>query len=323
MIISIALPDLGIGKSRLSADVSASATSSTVENNSDFGANDYVLFGKPGNEETEIVLLTSVTGNTTIGHTTGPVFDHPARTPILEIKYNQAKIYRATTEAGEYSLIATTDLTPDEQYTEYDDTAGTSTSWYKIKYYNETTEALSDYSPAVQGTGYTDDALRSMADEVLEEFGDKNENEVSRDLVKNKLKSGVRRIVREIIKNYPEYFLSYTTQALTADTPLTMMPIKPSLSLSQRVYQMMNIKQMTPECFSGVAHLVCDLLPIIVVDRLGCGIGLILMKWMMIVMNMAFLMGPEICWLNMPYLSCGYQRIEKSRECIGVPFLVS
>ncbi len=226
MIISIALPDLGIGKSRLSADVSASATSSTVENNSDFGANDYVLFGKPGNEETEIVLLTSVTGNTTIGHTTGPVFDHPARTPILEIKYNQAKIYRATTEAGEYSLIATTDLTPDEQYTEYDDTAGTSTSWYKIKYYNETTEALSDYSPAVQGTGYTDDALRSMADEVLEEFGDKNENEVSRDLVKNKLKSGVRRIVREIIKNYPEYFLSYTTQALTADTATYDLPAR-------------------------------------------------------------------------------------------------
>lgn len=207
-------------------DVSASATSSTVENNSAFSANDYVLFGYPRNEKTEIVKLTSVTGNTTIGHTTGPVFDHDARTPILEIKYNQAKVYRASSQTGTYSLIATVDLTPDAQYTEYDDTAGSSTSWYKIKYYNATTEALSDYSSAVQGTGYTDDSLRSMTDEVMEDFGDTEGNEISRTLVANKLRAGVRRVVREIIKMYPDYFLAYTTQALTADTATYDLPTR-------------------------------------------------------------------------------------------------
>ncbi len=224
MIIKIQLPDLGPGKSYLTADVVAAATSSTVENNSAFGANDYTLFGRPRNEKTEIVLLTSVTGNTTLGHTTGPVFDHEARTPIYEIKYNQAKIYRATSQSGTYSLIATVDLTPDEQYTEYDDTAGSSTSWYKIKYYNEITEGLSDYSAAVQGTGYTDDSLRSMTDEAMEEFGDVEGNEISRTMVKRKLKAGVRRTVREIIKMYPDYFLAYTTQSLTADTATYDLP---------------------------------------------------------------------------------------------------
>lgn len=226
MIIKIQLPDLGPGKTYLTDDVSASATSSTVENNSAFNANDYVLFGRPRDEKTEIIKLTSVTGNTTFGHTTGPVFDHDARTPVYEIKYNQAKIYRATSQTGTYSLIATVDLTPDEQYTEYDDTAGSATSWYKIKYYNETTEGLSDYSAAVQGTGYTDDSKRSMTDEVMEDFGDEEGNEISRTSVGRKLKAGVRRIVRELVKMYPDYFLAYTTQALTADTATYDLPTR-------------------------------------------------------------------------------------------------
>ena len=92
MLVKISHPELGTGKTRLSADVAASATSSTVENNDNFAAADYVVFGNLGEEKTEIVLLTSVTAPSTLGHTTGPVFAHSARTPVQETKYNQIKI---------------------------------------------------------------------------------------------------------------------------------------------------------------------------------------------------------------------------------------
>ena len=160
MLVKIKHPDLGIGKTRLSADVAASATSSTVENYQGFVATDYVVFGKLGEENSEIVLLTSVTANVTLGHTTGPVFAHSARTSVSEIKYNQAKIYSDTASTGDFSTLVTTlDLTPDEDYTIYDHTTGTSATWYKVKYYNETTEAISSFSDPVEGVGYTETSL--------------------------------------------------------------------------------------------------------------------------------------------------------------------
>lgn len=211
MKILITHPDLDGQKTRLSSDVSAAATSSTVENNTGFATNDYVVFGTLGEELTEIVLLTSTTTTVTLGHTTGPVFAHSARTPVSQIKYNQAKIYTATSEDGTYSLLTTVDLTPDQDATVYDDTTGTSATWYKIKYYNETTAALSSFSVAVQGTGYTDDSLYAMTEEIMEEFGDAGGKDIDPDEVHRHLRAGVRRLTTELFKMYPDYFKAYTT----------------------------------------------------------------------------------------------------------------
>jgi len=210
---------LGIGRTRLSADVAASATSSTVENYQGFTTNDYVVFGKLGEENTEIVLLTSVTANVTLGHTTGPVFAHSARTPATEIKYNQAKIYSDTASTGDFTtLVATVDLTPDEDYTVYDHTAGTSATWYKVKYYNETTEAISSFSDPVEGVGYTETSLYSMTDEILEDFGDPDSKEVSRKRVRTVIRAAVRKLTLGLIKVLPDYRRQYTTQTLTSGT---------------------------------------------------------------------------------------------------------
>ena len=216
MEIIIAHPSLDLQETRLSSDVAASATSSTVENNTGFATNDYTVFGNPGEELTEIVKLTSTTGTTTLGHTTGPVFAHAARTQVSQIKYNQAKIYTSDAEGGTYTLLATADLTLDQDATVYDDTTGTSATWYKIKYYNETTTALSSYSVAVLGTGYTDDSLFSLTEEVMQEFGDEGGKDISKDIVHKHLRAGVRRVTTELFKVYPDYFKAYTTQALTA-----------------------------------------------------------------------------------------------------------
>lgn len=222
MLIKIDHPQIDQQMTRLSDNVAASATSSTVENNDGFTTNDYVVFGKPGQELSEIVKLTSTTGNTTIGHTTGPVFAHNARTPIYLIKFNQAQIYRATSQTGTYSLITTVDLDIDEDYTLYDDTDGDTDSWYKVRYKNETTEALSEYSDVVQGTGYTEDSLYSISQEILEDFGDPDTKEVSRKLIYLYIRAGVRKIVIEIAKNVKGFMREYKAEAMDGSAEYTI-----------------------------------------------------------------------------------------------------
>lgn len=219
-------PELLPQQTRLTANTAASDTSSAVENNDGFANNDYVVFGKIGEEKTEVVKLSGVTGNAQIDHTTGPVFDHSARTKVSQIKYNQVKIYSATTEDGTYSLVTTIDLDLDKAQTIYDDTSGTSSTWYKVKYYNETTTALSSYSSPVQATGFTFQSLRSMVDEVLEEFGDPDSEEINRNKVRTYLRAGVRKLTMELIKNYPDYQKAYTTQALTSGTATYDVPTR-------------------------------------------------------------------------------------------------
>jgi len=216
MLIYINAPELDGQETRLSADVAAAATTSTVENNKSFATNDLVVFGALGEELTEIVTLTSTSGTTTLGHTVGPVFAHSARTSVSQIRYNQAKVYSCATETGSYSLLDTVNLTLDQDTTIYNDTAGTATTWYKIKYYNSVTAVLSSFSVAVQGTGYTDDSLKSMADEVLEDFGDPEGEDLSREQVYNYLRGGVRKITTEIIKTIPDYRKNYSILTLSS-----------------------------------------------------------------------------------------------------------
>jgi hypothetical protein len=224
MLITIAHPEGGPQKTFSTAEVAADATTTSVENNDGFSSNDLVLFGKFGEEKTEVVTLTSTTGNSTIGHTTGPVFAHPARTPLWQLPYDQAEISRATAEGGTYSVLTTVSLSVDEEDTIYNDTAGVTTSWYKIRYKNSVTGSFSDYSDEVQGTGYTAQSLRDMTDEILEDFGDPDTKEVSRDRVRNYINAGVRKITHELIKTYPDFRKAYTTQSLTADTATYALP---------------------------------------------------------------------------------------------------
>jgi hypothetical protein len=226
MIIKISHPELDLNITRISSDVAASASSSTVENNEDLTTDDYVVLGKYGEEKSEIVKLTSVTGNTTIGHTVGPVFAHAANTQVAKIPYNQIQIYRATSESGSYSLIATIDITPDELETTYNDSDGTTSSWYKTRFYNVVGTTYSDYSNALEGTGYDEDSLRSIADEILEEFGDSNSDEVSRNMVSRLARSAVRKLTVKLIQSRPDYRRNYTTQDLTSGTATYNLPTR-------------------------------------------------------------------------------------------------
>lgn len=206
---------LGQG-TRLSTDSAAAATSSTVENNFGFAVNDLVVFGTPGVEKSEIVTVTSVSSTDTVGHSGGLDFPHGAQTRLTQIAYDKVEISRATSQGGSYSVVTTVDLSIDEPYTVYNDTAGTSSSWYKIRYKNSVTSAFSDYSPEVQATGYDEDSLFSMTEEILEDFNDPDGKQVTRRQIARYLRAGVRKLTLRLIKAMPDYRKARTTQALTS-----------------------------------------------------------------------------------------------------------
>ncbi len=224
--IAINPPDLGPQKTYTTADVTATDTTSLVENNDGFAENTISIFGKLGEEKSELVTVTSVTGNDTIGHTAGLIFSHPARTPIYITAFDQVEVYSATAEGGVYSLLTTITIDVDEPYTVYNDTAGDQNTWYKVRYKNSITDAVSDFTDEVEGSGYTESSLGNMTDQVLTDFGDEYTDEISRDAIKNYLNSGAKKLIQRLIKAYPDYRTAYTTQALTASTATYALPTR-------------------------------------------------------------------------------------------------
>jgi len=224
MFVHIPHPELGPQETFLTAAVAASATSSSVENNTDFATADYVVFGGLGEERTEIVILTSTTGSGTLGHTTGPAFAHAIDTPIREIGFNQVEVSSATSKTGTYSVLATMDLAVDQDETIYNDTAGTSSTWYKYRYKNENGTTYSGYYPSIQGDLWTSSSLGGITEAVLQEVGDIYAKKYSKARIARLANSGVRKLTVAAYRLHTPIFTTLETKTLTASTQTYSFP---------------------------------------------------------------------------------------------------
>lgn len=95
------------------------------------------------------------------------------RTPDLtEATYDQVLIYRSTSQGGTYVQISTQAAT-DNTYFDYE---GTSSNWYKIRFYQTSTAAYSTFSAPIQGGTFiglcTPDDVRKIADISTSELTD-------------------------------------------------------------------------------------------------------------------------------------------------------
>lgn len=75
--------------------------------------------------------------------------------PTAEATWNQSLLYRATSQAGAYSLIVTQALDPANPDTTYFDESGGSNHWYKAAFKNSSSGVTSSLSEAMQGTSVT------------------------------------------------------------------------------------------------------------------------------------------------------------------------
>lgn len=171
MILRLDHPDISSNeKTYLSSTCSAGATTLTVQNIEGFSTSEYLVLGKLGEEKTELVQVhtsTSPSGSTiTLNAATS--FSHAVNTPVTFIKFNQIAVYSASSKTGSYSAVSGSPKTieVDQEFTEFEDSVGTTTTWYKIRYYNSTSATYASYSDPVKGEGYTENSLRKLIDKA-------------------------------------------------------------------------------------------------------------------------------------------------------------
>lgn len=134
------------GKTFLTAAGTVGQTTFTVKNIAGLEDNLAIQFGEVGQEYSEVVLTNGVpAGGTLI--TSAISYPHATDTPVYCYRFNQAVFMRSDAgTAGTATPITngTVTLTPDSEFTIFDDTAATAGAAWKVKFRNS---ALATESP--------------------------------------------------------------------------------------------------------------------------------------------------------------------------------
>lgn len=170
----------------LKSDVASGSTALAVKNSAGFQNSKYILLGRPGGEQTEIVDPQTIGGNESITLASGTKFKHVAETPVIAIDYDKIKIYRSINGiAGTYDLLDTIDIQPDSDSTPYEDVGSLPTYYYKFSYVNSGNGAEDDLSDPIAATGFVFYSLKTLIDRVLSLAGDAKAELATRDEVRD------------------------------------------------------------------------------------------------------------------------------------------
>ena len=165
-------PRLLTPSSYLTADVAAAGVSLTLANNDGFLNNDPVLlegFAQPLAEIKDATATPAAGSSLAVSAVT---FAHGINTPVYRLPFDQIEISGTNTVGGTKTVIATIDINPTAQYTEYNIAGGTTYSYYYTRFYNSFASSpfFGDYSDEIAATDFgvrTVGAIRRMAFENL------------------------------------------------------------------------------------------------------------------------------------------------------------
>lgn len=136
----------------------ATGTSLYIKSSQNITSDLYALVGTIGQEQTELALIDSVSGNVLTLHT-ALNNTHNIYEDVTILIANQMQIYRAADIDGSipadsaFSALDIVNIDPDQLTTTYIDAGGSSNYWYKYTYLNESTsdETLLQDSVATLG----------------------------------------------------------------------------------------------------------------------------------------------------------------------------
>jgi len=200
----------------------SSGTTLTVANSSGFAANDYIVIGKMGDtEKCEIVQISSITNATTIVLTGALDFDYTAGTTVVQIPYNQFRVYRsATGVGGSYTLLVTQDIQVDKEINTYQDTTTSTVVSWKLCFYNSTTTDASDYTDEIPYAGFPLWSVVGIQDSVTTLFrGDSKDSFITREIILTWINECVNTLQFMITDGESPYYVnSATITSTNADT---------------------------------------------------------------------------------------------------------
>lgn len=156
----------------LTASVSAGATALSVVDNYPLTQNDFVLLGDFGIERSEIVRITGAVTQGTALTTGAVIYDHSFDTMLSKVLWDQVEVSGANSISGSKTVIATINLQPDREESNYTVT-GTTYGYYFARFKNSYSTIFSEYSDPATATGYSDSTVRAAKDTALEMINEK------------------------------------------------------------------------------------------------------------------------------------------------------
>lgn len=165
---------VNVPKTYLSNTVSSGTNVLPWRNPTGFQASWGIQIGETGEEQTEILILSSSTPAGTAGTTTAnAVYDHPADTPIYAIKYDQVVFERSTSgTAGTATPMTGGTITyqADNTFTQFDDTSGASTYAYRSRYRASVLNVTTTQSDWLTPSGFSFFSLANMRQRIKDKL---------------------------------------------------------------------------------------------------------------------------------------------------------
>lgn len=159
--------------SSLKIDYASGVSAITVYSISQFAINQILLIGEYGNEGSEIIKTHASTAPTgyTVTLASNLAKPHPKDTPVYIIAYDQIEFSHADTLTGDKTVLATSNIDPEEDEMMYEDTANTS-GYYFTRYVNSipTPDTYSDYSDAIPYDGLPVNTVGYAIDTAMNEL---------------------------------------------------------------------------------------------------------------------------------------------------------
>lgn len=153
-----------------------------VEDSSGFADNDLILIGGVGNEKTETTDLTSAPPNSTTLAITALNFNHEGGESVQKISWDKFDIQYKTSSTGNWISLATgVDFDWQQDETLYIHEDGSSSYYYRSRYYNSATGSYSDWSDTMSGGGYARLQVGFLIPQVRRFAKDENSQAVSDD----------------------------------------------------------------------------------------------------------------------------------------------
>lgn len=184
MIISAWNPEVeNLEKTYISTPVQAGTKNIIVKNADRMPQNSLLLIGEMGMEQSELIKADTGGTQTSIVSTTNLLFSHTTDEPLYKMRYDQVLFYRSATIDGTYTLIANevVDVDNRDSKTEFQDTGGTGSSFYKTKYRNSVTFEESEFSDTISAEGYARQSIGKVIDTVAKRLKDYSYSVLSSD----------------------------------------------------------------------------------------------------------------------------------------------
>lgn len=167
----------------------------------------YALFGEFGSQQSELVLVSTVTTAThTLNLNSATVYAHPQDTKITIIRYNQVKFYQtaaATFDSNE-NYLGAVNIQAYRTHTIYQDTTNT-TGYGWFVFSNSTTNTNTTNSNAIPYAGFESSSVKEIFDEFFSLLNNKEMKLVSHEDAFRWLNEGYNRAQNELNMINQEY----------------------------------------------------------------------------------------------------------------------